>query len=326
MESYRSYNNNNNYNSTLSNTDGAISSTRRDDDVESNMSDDDPILTATITFDVTVDPNGQVISATEGQIISESYQTPRDNLSLSLVEHQNLLNQQNLLREQHENSHLSDLQQDSLSSMQSNQNRNDVNQQVAILHDSLDDNESDDASESTSTESLIERSKKYMSQEAGIIILKRDNTSHNKNFNINLDFDLKNQHKVDSSSSQSGQDLNINVDVDLNDHHLNRSISSSNSANENGSADLQKSFNINFDFDINNAESKTQRKTGVDIDLLITADDNKSEQFDETIETSNQHEAHHEEHHYIEHYEVDNRTKSNENDYYTGRKNTFFSC
>jgi len=322
MESYRNYNTNN---STNSNTDGVVSSTRREDDVESNMSDDDPILTATITFDVTVDPNGQVISATEGQIISESYQTPRDNLSLSLVEHQNLLNQQNLLREQHENSHLSDLQQDSLSSMQSNQNRNDVNQQVAILHDSLDDNESDDASESTSTESLIERSKKYMSQEAGIIILKRDNSAHNKNFNINLDFDLKNQHKVDSSSSQSGQDLNINVDVDLNDHRLNRSISSANSANENGAPESQKSFNINFDFDINNTDpKKTQRKTGVDIDLLITADDNKSEQFDETIETSNQQDHHDEEHHYIEHHEVDNRTKSSENDYYTGKEKFFF--
>lgn len=322
MESYRSYNSNS---STNSNTDGVVSSARRDDDVESNISDDDPILTATITFDVTVDPNGQVISATEGQIISETYQTPGDNLSLSLVEHQNLLNQQNHLQHQHENSNLSDLQQDSLTSLQSNQNRNDDHHQVAILHDSLDDNESDDASESTSTESLIERSKKYMSQEAGIIILKRDNSAHNKNFNINLDFDLKNQHKVDSSSSQSGQDLNINVDVDLNDHRLNRSNSSANSGT---APELQKSFNINFDFDINNTDpKKTQRKTGVDIDLLITADDNKSEQFDETIEASNQqdhHEEHHEEHHYIEHHEVDNRTKSSENDYYTGKKILFY--
>lgn len=37
-----------------------------------------------------------------------------------------------------------------------------------------------------------------MNQEAGIIILKRDNPA-SKNFNINLDFDLKNQENNGSA-------------------------------------------------------------------------------------------------------------------------------
>jgi hypothetical protein len=49
--------------------------------------DDDPILTATITFDVTVDPNGQVISTSEGQIIAEGIHQPIDGRTLNLLEH-----------------------------------------------------------------------------------------------------------------------------------------------------------------------------------------------------------------------------------------------
>lgn len=143
-------------------------SRRNDEDLESNMSyassnDDDPILTATITFDVTVDPNGQVISTSEGQIISESFQSSHDDgRPLSLADHQLPM----LMDTNNSGSNIDrvvpivdnreTMQADSLTSMNSQRNSKDL----TTLHDSLDEQESDsDDSTSTSTESLIERSK-----------------------------------------------------------------------------------------------------------------------------------------------------------------------
>lgn len=240
---------------------------RRDDDIESNVSygsnDEDPILTATITFDVTVDPNGQVISTTEGQIISEGIQKHSDG-TRGVLQHNPLPVS------------AAGIQADSLTSMNSVRQSKDLN---TVLQDSLDEPESDsDDSTSTSTESLIERSKKYMNQEAGIIILKRD-TPVSKNFNINLDFDLSNTNLPEDSSTKSvlhtvqsdedaSKNFNINLDFDIKNSNLQQS--------ESLGANSEKAFNINLDFDINNSAQKrmgpsSSRKTGVDIDLMITS-------------------------------------------------------
>ena len=196
---------------------------RGDEDIESNYSygsaDDDPILTATITFDVTVDPNGQVISASEGQIISEAIQR-NDGRTLNLIEHSPLPQNdfQTTSRPDHSVLHTDN-----------------------APHDSLDEGSDTDDSASTSTDSLMEKTKKYMTQEAGIIILKRTNQNP-KNFNINLDFDVEN------SESQSGSVLNTQ---------------DSNS----------KNFNINLDFDKSNSQPKVKdsAQAWVDIDLMITS-------------------------------------------------------
>lgn len=139
--------------------------------------DDDPILTATITFDVTVDPNGQVISTSEGQIIAEGIHQPIDGRTLNLLEH-NPIPIAQITSSQINGG--SGIQADSLTSMNSGAGGGAAghhrSKDLTILQDSLDESESDAESTSTSTESLIERSKRYMNQEAGIIILKRENS------------------------------------------------------------------------------------------------------------------------------------------------------
>jgi len=295
------------------------------DDSESNMSfnsnnDDEPILTATITFDVTVDPSGQVISTSEGQIISESFQNPHDGRTISLSSHQrpfdqlhdnqativsasaaphssssnNNNNNNNIIVEERAAHPREAIQADSLTSLNSATNRagGGGNRQDITLHDSLDEVETDEDTSSTSTESLIERSKKYMNQEAGIIILKRDNLT-SQNFNINLDFDLKNENssnpsgsggggagsggqKAESQENDPGKSFNINLDFDI---HSNRDgLSGDESSSMVNNPDGTKGFNINLDFDIKDGNVLVPRrsiqdvkKTGVGIDLMITS-------------------------------------------------------
>ena len=224
---------------------------KNDEDNASNLSfsskdDDDQILTATITFDVTVDPNGQVISATEGQIVAE---TTVDGRKMSLSDHQRL---PSVMKGEAINE---DPSQEIIST-------NSKQTQSIKLQDSLEESDTDEST-STSTESLIERSKKYMNQEAGIIILKRDNTT-SKNFNINLDFDLKNENSEKPVLKQEGKNFNINLDIDV---PRNNESSLSNEKED------DKNFNINLDFDLKNNRPESQtsnRKRGVDIDLMIT--------------------------------------------------------
>jgi hypothetical protein len=255
-----------------------ISHNQDEDDynnVDDMNPDDDPILTATITFDVTVDPNGQVISTSEGQIISESFQNPIDGISLS--DHQQIISRS--LVDNRPDAFLTDA--------------NVVYQRVN------DGDDSDDDSVSTSTESLIERSKKYMNEEAGIIILKRDNNGikngavGSKNFNINLDFDLKNQKNLDhrGKPNEVAKNFNINLDFDLN----NQPSKGKESTNNDTSHPNHKAININLDFDLKNNAINTKtgsttasrkQANGLDIDLMITRNTTteKSESFDEKIE------------------------------------------
>jgi hypothetical protein len=304
--------------STTQNTEG--------EDAESNASfgsnDEDPILTATITFDVTVDPNGQVISTSEGQIIAESIQNPSDSrrgLSLS-----DQVNQQpessSSVAAVGSNPHSqervqtptspSGIQADSLASMDSRQpavrrHKNHSGQEGEQQSDS-------DESTSTTTESLIERSKKYMGDEAGIIILKRED-SVPKNYNINLDFDLNNPDESVTRSKQSSATNTINDDdEDSRVHHRRRLHDNDEDDEELDEEEEQdeeqgKGFNINFDFDFQkvprngengeeldeddeyddlnepkgfninldidlNDPKQSGRNTGVDIDLMITSD------------------------------------------------------
>ncbi|RNA11998.1 hypothetical protein BpHYR1_022539 [Brachionus plicatilis] len=194
---------------------------RGEDELESNYSygsgDDDPILTATITFDVTVDPNGQVISASEGQVIAEGVQRSVDGRGLNQLHH------------------------DPLPMVESDRHQND------------DEGAESDDSASTSTDSLMERTKKYMSEEAGIIILKRTNQAA-KNFNINLDFDVENSLSENALNAQGNN------------------------------------FNINFDFENSPqvGETKEPPQAWVDIDLMITSSATNSKieerQSNETFE------------------------------------------
>ena len=235
-----------------------------DDDSQSNASyasneDDEPILTATITFDVTVDPNGQVISTSEGQIISESLQNSNGN-TISLASQQN--NPSRILQKNQR----SNIAADSLSSLMSASNNQ---KETTGFADSLDE-DSDDDSTSTTTESLIERSKKYMNQEAGIIVLKRDDS---KNYNINLDYDLKNG-KIPSQvvkSTEPGKSFNINLDFDIH------------SQKEEAVRVADGGFNINLDFDIQDAninDGRNSGKTGVGIDLMIVNNKSDSSEYD----------------------------------------------
>ena len=220
----------------------------------SSKDDDDQILTATITFDVTVDPSGQVISATEGHIVAE---TTADGRKMSLSDHQRLP---------------SVMKGEAISdeSPQENLIASNIEPTQAVkLQDSLEESDTDDST-STSTESLIERSKKYMNQEAGIIILKRDNTT-SKNFNINLDFDLKNENAESErheSYNPDAKNFNINLDIDV---PRNNETNLSSLKEDNNDSD--KNFNINLDFDLKNNRPSSQlsRKRGVDIDLMITS-------------------------------------------------------
>jgi hypothetical protein len=246
-------------NNTVTNSDNTQLIPKLEDDNASNVSysskdDDDQILTATITFDVTVDPSGQVISASEGHIVAE---TTADGRKMSLSDHQRLpsVMKGEAISEE-------PLQEMVIAS-------NIEPSHTVKLQDSLEESDTDDST-STSTESLIERSKKYMNQEAGIIILKRDNTT-SKNFNINLDFDLKNDNGEAEKSelySSDGKNFNINLDIDVprnNDANL--------SSQKEENIDSEKNFNINLDFDLKNNRPNSQlsRKRGVDIDLMITS-------------------------------------------------------
>lgn len=99
------------------------------------------------------------------------------------------------------------------------------------FHDSLDesvsdnenlnsDNENDDArsdisGSSTSTESLIERSRKYLTDEAGIIILKTKKMPKTKeNFNIILNFDVDGTNK--EAQKLKIQDIHQRQQIDVN--------------------------------------------------------------------------------------------------------------
>jgi hypothetical protein len=258
----------------------------QDEDDYNNLDDmnpdDDPILTATITFDVTVDPNGQVISTSEGQIISESFQNPIDGISLA--DHQQIISRS--LADNRPDAFLTDA--------------NVVYQRVNEGED-----ESDDDSVSTSTESLIERSKKYMNEEAGIIILKRDNSGIKngsgggpKNFNINLDFDLKNQKNSDHRGNPNevpSKNFNINLDFDLNNEPINAGNNNHESSNYGQPLPKDKIINMYLDFDLKNntintktgSTTATRKPTnGLDIDLMITRNTTteRSESFEEKIE------------------------------------------
>lgn len=251
--------------------------------------DDDPILTATITFDVTVDPNGQVISTSEGQIIAEGIHQPIDGRTLNLLEHNPIPIAQITSGQINGGSGIQGIQADSLTSMNSAMGAGAGNSSLAIgggpgvgatnrskdltiLQDSLDESESDAESTSTSTESLIERSKRYMNQEAGIIILKREN-SQAKNFNINLDFDLNQKHQeVPLNGNEKGFNINLDFDIDQRNSSSGNNLSSSHQV----------------------PQQQQLKKTGVDIDLMITSSATNSRM--ETRENS--YEVGHPTHHY----------------------------
>ena len=273
-----------------------------DNDVSMNTlndNDDDPILTATITFDVTVDPTGQVISTSEGQIVTESVvQNALDGRLTTLSDHHQAMalaavNAAAVAAAANEHHARSGggggggMQADSLSSMNSASQHKEI---TATLHDSLDDDhdsDNDDTS-STSTESLIERSKKYMDKEAGIIILKRDNMPQN-NFNINLDFGIRpsatpgesNRHAATTQESRSiaaealNKNFNINVDFGLrptapatqnsSDTPTNRSVpkhhsSSSSYKNEYANAKVMNSYYFGYDSDGSNVFANNRNR------------------------------------------------------------------
>jgi hypothetical protein len=200
---------------------------------KSTHTDDDEIVSTTITFDVNLDSNGQVISTTEGQVIHEE-----NNLNQTINSSLNGTR----LSEQSRNSY-----------RQASQQHNSSN--IPKSERNLNQNESD---YEESTKSLIEKSKKYLNDEAGIIILRKDDSPNTtRNFNINLDFDIK-----DPNALVSGE------------------------PNENGSNE-QRNFNINLDFDLKNGqltnqpvlrtESTRSIKSGVDIDLMITRNSTRQE-------------------------------------------------
>lgn len=201
-------------------------------------SDDDEVVSTTITFDVNLDQNGQVISTTEGQVIEDN-KLNQTNPSLNATRlSQNSRNSHRQTPNQHNSSRLTNSERD-----------------AAVDEVVQNQNESDNEE---STNSLIEKSKRYLNDEAGIIILRKDGTpSSTRNFNINLDFDIKDPNAIASDESNS------------------------NDSNE------QRNFNINLDFDLNNGqltnqpvlrtESTKSNKSGVDIDLMITRNLTKQE-------------------------------------------------
>lgn len=259
--------------------------------------EDDTILTATITFDVTVDKNGQVINTSEGQIISETVDTRGGDIGTSHFGS----NQVNQYHQYHnlqpvDGNEVNPIQADSLTSMTENSQRR---ENKSMLQDSLDEidgnNGNESEEESTTTESLIERSKKYMDKEAGIIILRRNSEDEAKNFNINLDFDLKDQstkrryHNVSTIEEESSQksddkDFNIEMDFDLNKKKQSAGKSRDNDFNINMDFDLkngkaraqqerdEKDFSIDMDFDLKNGEKKKQRAQRGDKDFNIDMD------------------------------------------------------
>ncbi len=249
-----------------------------------NLDDEDTILTATITFDVTLDKNGQVINTSEGEIISERIDTNIGGTDFS--NHQFGHNQLSMFRDYHNlpsvanndnqnfdlnNTINNTIQADSLASMVEYSQRR---ENKSILQDSLDEighgnetgQEEDDDEPSTTTESLIERSKKYVDNDAGIIVLRRDEEEQN-NFNINLEFDLKGRNsgkEEQSHSSSRNRDFNIGLDFDLKKKQQQES---------------EKDFNINIDFDLNDRQN-TQKNKDFNIDLDFDLNNEKQKKQD----------------------------------------------
>lgn len=122
----------------------------------------------------------------------------------------------------------SKIQADSLTSMHSQS----ISQQHDVsvdFQDSLDEDDDDAASDisgsSTSTDSLIERSRKYLTDEAGIIILKaRKYPKQKKNFDLILNFDV--DGSIKKKSQLQIEDLHKNA-LESNKEDINRYLASS---------------------------------------------------------------------------------------------------
>ncbi len=260
-----------------------------------DLDDEDTILTATITFDVTLDKDGQVINTSEGEIISETIDT---NVHRSnLANHQFGQNQLDMYHDYHNLSRIADnepecldvnnttkntIQADSLASMTEYSQRR---ENKSILQDSLDEigngnetghEEDDDDEPSTTTESLIERSKKYVDNDAGIIVLRRDDEEQN-NFNINLDFDLKSRRSrqdkdfnVDmnfdlKNKQQEEKDFNIDIDFDLKNRQDNKK---------------RQDFNVDMNFDLRNKQQEEKDfNIGIDFDLKNRQENRRRDDF-----------------------------------------------
>lgn len=273
--------NNNGYNSYHQQQDSET------DNVSFRSNDEDPILTATITFDVTVDPYGQVISTSEGQVIAESIQNPDGTPRQKQLTH---LPTDEQADKDHDGNHKS-------------------GGKHKQHHHHQQNNEDSDDSTSTTTESLIERSKKYMNQEAGIIILKREDGQPPNKFDINLDFDLNNKDQNQSQTTNTAVDededdyrvvrrhtprrddddqddydddddvpnpkgFNINFDFDFKKMPRDGNDALDDEDDDDfDDLDRPKGFKINVDFDLNDPKlGHHGRNTGVDIDLMITSD------------------------------------------------------
>jgi hypothetical protein len=222
-------------------------SRKNDTDAYDSDTDDDKIITATITFDLTVDQStGQVLNASEGQVISETHISPVEGITLSEhIDHRTPRYKSSSLR---------------------------------------DEETSKSDSVSTTTKSLIDKSKKYVKDDDGIIILKKDKTSSssssmssnrsNQNLSIKLDFDVVADDYTDDSSSdqfkinektvkfqspkKNKKLYNINLDLDL-DNKIISTVSTNNTNtyfnnNDRTINDNSKDFN---DLDISLTKTTT---------------------------------------------------------------------
>jgi hypothetical protein len=207
----------------------------RDGRTNTSSQDEDELVVTTMTFDVNVDRDGhcvgqQLVPNSEGQAISQSIDSEPPPQSLR--------------------------RSSNVSTAAAN----------AIINSSLRSDSRDSSNENT--ESLIERSRKYLNDEAGIIILRKDKAAPPRNFNINLDFDLENQLEQQQATN-AGKNFNINLDFDL----------------KNGQITNQP---VLITDDDSNVRSPTN--TGVDIDLMITrnvvnqTDEARDERVDEIVE------------------------------------------
>lgn len=181
---------------------------------DSETDDDDKIITATITFDLTVDQStGQVLNATEGQVISETHISPIDGITLS----------------------------DYVG------NQRPYSSTKPRYSPFIKDNElllSKSDSASTTTKSLIDKSKKYVKDDDGIIILKKDRSMSN----------------YSGSSLESNQNLNIKLDFDVVDDYNDNKTSFDQFNNSSGDKTVKfqspkkdkKLYNINLDLDLDN--------------------------------------------------------------------------
>jgi hypothetical protein len=199
--------------------------------------DDDKIITATITFDLTVDQStGRVLNATEGQVISETHISPIDGINLcDYVDHHKPCSTRRY--------------------------------NSSLIRDE-DISKSD--SVSTTTKSLIDKTKKYVKGDDGIIILKKDRSSvssltDNQNLSIKLDFDVADDNSDKSSLDQFNMDdkslmfqspkkdkklYNINLDLDLDNKIISKVSSNKTYVKNNNIRDLN-------DFEISITKTKT---------------------------------------------------------------------